>query len=124
MHGKERGVGAWRAAAGVCVRQNYTMKTTFDLARVAVVLVRPSHPGNIGSAARAMKTMGIADLALVRPRHFPHAEADALAYADEEDADLIIDGLFGAGLDRPIEGPVEPALLRLSDGGYPAREIG
>lgn len=61
------------------MRQNYTMKATYDLSRVAVVLVRPSHPGNIGAAARAMKTMGLMDLLLVRPRHFPHAEADAMA---------------------------------------------
>jgi len=47
--------------------------------RIRVVLSRPSHPGNIGAAARAMKTMGFADLALVQPREFPHAEATALA---------------------------------------------
>jgi len=49
------------------------------LARVRVVLVETSHPGNIGAAARAMKTMGIDALVLVRPRHFPHAEAEAMA---------------------------------------------
>ena len=48
-------------------------------ARICVVLSRPSHPGNIGAAARAMKTMGFDDLRLVRPRHFPHREAEALA---------------------------------------------
>jgi tRNA/rRNA methyltransferase len=49
------------------------------LSRACVVLSRPSHPGNIGSAARAMKTMGFADLRLVAPRAFPSPEADALA---------------------------------------------
>jgi tRNA/rRNA methyltransferase len=44
-----------------------------------VVLSHPSHPGNIGAAARAMKTMGFADLALVRPRHFPDPDATAMA---------------------------------------------
>jgi tRNA (cytidine32/uridine32-2'-O)-methyltransferase len=43
------------------------------------VLVGTSHPGNIGSAARAMKTMGFDRLVLVAPERFPHAEADALA---------------------------------------------
>lgn len=43
------------------------------------VLVETSHPRNIGSAARAMRTMGFTDLALVRPHRFPHAEATALA---------------------------------------------
>ncbi|MEC5396828.1 RNA methyltransferase [Uliginosibacterium sp. H1] len=49
------------------------------LSRVRVVLTRPSHPGNIGSAARAMKTMGLSRLYLVQPRAFPHPEAEALA---------------------------------------------
>lgn len=55
------------------------MKTPPALARIAVVLARPSHPGNIGGCARAMKTMGLADLVLVAPRAFPHPEAEALA---------------------------------------------
>lgn len=46
---------------------------------VRIVLIEPSHPGNIGSVARAMKNMDLSDLALVRPRSFPHAEASALA---------------------------------------------
>jgi tRNA/rRNA methyltransferase len=47
--------------------------------RIAVVLSRPSHPGNIGAAARALKTMGFADLRLVGPKRFPDPEATALA---------------------------------------------
>ncbi|MEA3134841.1 MAG: tRNA (cytidine32/uridine32-2-O)-methyltransferase [Gammaproteobacteria bacterium] len=46
---------------------------------VRIVLIDPSHPGNIGSVARAMKNMAITDLVLVRPRSFPHAESNALA---------------------------------------------
>ena len=46
---------------------------------VRIVLLDPSHPGNIGSVARAMKNMALRELVLVRPRAFPHAEADALA---------------------------------------------
>src|ERR1700685_663556 len=48
-------------------------------ALVRIVLIDPSHPGNIGSVARAMKNMALADLTLVRPRAFPHAESNALA---------------------------------------------
>src|SRR5271170_5925820 len=48
-------------------------------ALVRVVLIDPSHPGNIGSVARAMKNMALTDLVLVRPRNFPHPEALALA---------------------------------------------
>ena len=44
-----------------------------------IVLVETSHPGNIGAAARAMKTMGLSRLVLVRPQSFPHADASARA---------------------------------------------
>jgi tRNA (cytidine32/uridine32-2'-O)-methyltransferase len=44
-----------------------------------IVLVGTQHPGNIGSAARAMKTMGLSRLMLVAPLRFPDREAYALA---------------------------------------------
>jgi TrmH family RNA methyltransferase len=46
---------------------------------IRIVLVRPSHPGNIGSAARAMKTMGLESLWLVAPERFPATEATVMA---------------------------------------------
>jgi TrmH family RNA methyltransferase len=46
---------------------------------IRIVLVGISHPGNIGSAARAMKTMGLTELALVAPARYPSPEATALA---------------------------------------------
>jgi tRNA (cytidine32/uridine32-2'-O)-methyltransferase len=46
---------------------------------IRIVLVAPSHPGNIGAVARAMKNMALEELVLVRPRQFPHAEATARA---------------------------------------------
>jgi len=49
------------------------------LASVRVVLHAPRPPGNIGAAARAMKTMGLADLRLVRPERYPDPEADRRA---------------------------------------------
>lgn len=55
------------------------MSALDPLSRLRVVLVGTTHPGNIGSAARAMKTMGLARLVLVAPRAFPHPEAEALA---------------------------------------------
>jgi tRNA (cytidine32/uridine32-2'-O)-methyltransferase len=48
-------------------------------ARIRVVLVGTQHPGNIGSAARALKTMGLSRLVLVAPERYPHADANALA---------------------------------------------
>jgi tRNA (cytidine32/uridine32-2'-O)-methyltransferase len=46
---------------------------------IRIVLVGTTHPGNIGAVARAMKNMGLNDLALVNPRHFPHEDATARA---------------------------------------------
>lgn len=46
---------------------------------VRIVLVGTTHPGNIGATARAMKNMGLRDLALVAPRVFPSEEATARA---------------------------------------------
>jgi len=46
---------------------------------VQIVLVETSHPGNIGSVARAMKNMGLANLSLINPKKFPHQDATALA---------------------------------------------
>jgi TrmH family RNA methyltransferase len=46
---------------------------------IRIVLVAPSHPGNIGAAARAMKNMALEELVLVNPRQFPHPEANARA---------------------------------------------
>lgn len=49
------------------------------LDQVRVVLVAPAEPGNIGACARAMKTMGLRQLHLVSPRHYPHADASRMA---------------------------------------------
>jgi TrmH family RNA methyltransferase len=46
---------------------------------IRIVLVGTTHPGNIGAVARAMKNMGVTDLALVEPRYFPDKEATARA---------------------------------------------
>ncbi len=56
------------------------MNTTLSLLdRIRFVLVETTHPGNIGAVARAMKTQCLRRLELVRPRHFPNAEALARA---------------------------------------------
>jgi len=46
---------------------------------IRIVLSGTSHPGNIGAAARAMKTMGLERLCLVAPQRFPAAEATVMA---------------------------------------------
>lgn len=50
-----------------------------SLSNIRIVMVETTHPGNIGATARAMKTMGLANLVLVNPKIFPSAEATAMA---------------------------------------------
>ncbi len=46
---------------------------------IRIVLVETSHPGNIGSTARAMKTMGLSNLYLVKPKQFPDRQAHEMS---------------------------------------------
>jgi tRNA/rRNA methyltransferase len=80
----------------------HDMNSTLDAVRV--VLVATSHPGNIGSAARAMKTMGLTRLVLVNPKRFPDPEATALASgaADVLEAATIVDSLDAALADTTL----------------------
>lgn len=58
---------------------------------IRIVLVATSHPGNIGSTARAMKTMGLHRLYLVSPKIFPDPRAHELAAgADDLFANTVI----------------------------------
>lgn len=68
------------------------------LPRVRIVLVATTHPGNIGAAARAMKTMGLSRLVLVAPRYFPAPEATALAAGADDllDAAVVVPDLDAA----------------------------
>jgi tRNA/rRNA methyltransferase len=72
-----------------------------SFARLRVVLVRTTHPGNIGGAARAMKTMGLARLALVAPRRFPDPQAEAMATGAD---DLLARAQVSATLDEALAG--------------------
>jgi tRNA/rRNA methyltransferase len=81
------------------------------LSAIRVVLVAPSHPGNIGSAARAMYTMGLDRLVLVNPRHFPHPEAVALASG----ATPVLDAARAV---RTLDEALDGAVLAV---GYSAR---
>ena len=69
------------------------------LAGLRVVLCRTSHAGNIGGAARAMKVMGLSDLALVSPRDFPSPEATTRATGA---ADLLDRARVVATLDEAV----------------------
>ena len=77
----------------------YAMNSKLNLLNnFRIVLCQTSHPGNIGSAARAMKTMGLTQLYLVQPKHFPDKEANALACnaVDLLENAVVCDSLEGA----------------------------
>ena len=71
------------------------------LGNFRVVLCQTSHPGNIGSAARAMKTMGLTQLYLVQPDKFPDAHATALSTGA---ADLLENAVVTATLAEALNG--------------------
>ncbi len=77
-------------------------KPLFD--RIRFVLVETSHPGNIGSAARAMKTMGFSELVLVSPRD-PDAlqSEEAIALASGA-TDVLSNARIVATLDEALSG--------------------
>ena len=84
------------------------MKAGGPLSRIRVVLLRPSHPGNIGAAARAMKTMGITQLRLVRPKRFPHPDARAMAAGA---ADVLESAHACASLEEALAGTTYSVAL-------------
>jgi tRNA (cytidine32/uridine32-2'-O)-methyltransferase len=57
---------------------------------IRFVLVRTSHPGNIGAAARAIRTMGFTRLVLVAPHKYPHADATAMAAGADDVLENIV----------------------------------
>ncbi|MBF0255394.1 MAG: tRNA (cytosine(32)/uridine(32)-2'-O)-methyltransferase TrmJ [Gammaproteobacteria bacterium] len=71
------------------------------LSNIRIVLVETSHPGNIGAVARAMKNMNLAELALVRPKLFPSADATARASGAD---DLLAQALQFDSLSEALQG--------------------
>lgn len=70
------------------------------LDQIRIVLVNTSHPGNIGSAARAMKTMGLSQLYLVEPEQFPHEKANELASGA---GDVLEQAIVVSDLDQALQ---------------------
>ncbi|MCC7487602.1 MAG: RNA methyltransferase [Burkholderiales bacterium] len=79
------------------------MSAADPLANVRVVLCGTAHPGNIGAAARALKTMGLSRLVLVAPQRFPDPQAEWLAVGA---ADLLHAARVCSSLDEALEGSV------------------
>jgi len=75
---------------------------------IRVVLSRPSHPGNIGAAARAMKTMGLSRLWLVSPASFPDPVAEARASGA---GDVLAGARVTDSLQEALSGTVLAAAL-------------
>lgn len=76
------------------------MDRTDLLSNVRVVLSHTSHPGNIGAAARAMKTMGLSRLYLINPKHFPDAQADAMSAGA---TDILEQAVVCASLEQALQ---------------------
>tara|TARA_B100001989_G_scaffold98249_1_gene68630 strand:+ start:191 stop:928 length:738 start_codon:yes stop_codon:yes gene_type:complete len=68
---------------------------------VKVVLVGTTHPGNIGAAARAIKNMGIFNLALVKPKEFP---SDIAIYRSKAAKDILENAEIYESLEDAIAG--------------------
>ena len=68
---------------------------------IRIVLVNTSHTGNIGSTARAMKTMGLSELYLVDPVSAPDGQASALAAGA---GDVLANATTVSSLSEAIEG--------------------
>lgn len=89
---------------------------------IRIVLVNTSHPGNIGAAARAMKTMGLEQLYLVNPRYFPHVDATARAAGAD---DILENAVITSSLFDALQGSsvVFGTSIRFRDVSLPKLEI-
>ncbi|MFT4058713.1 MAG: tRNA (cytosine(32)/uridine(32)-2'-O)-methyltransferase TrmJ [Legionella sp.] len=72
-----------------------------NLSSIRIILVATSHPGNIGSTARAMKTMGLQSLYLVTPKSFPDLKAKEMAAGAD---DLLASAMITATLEEALAG--------------------
>ena len=84
------------------------MNPLCPLANVRIVLSHTSHSGNIGAAARAMKTMGLDALFLVNPKSFPDKEAEARAVGAW---DVLNTARICTSLDEALSGTVLAAAI-------------
>ena len=81
-----------------------------SLSNIRIVLVEPSHPGNIGGAARALKTMGLERLYLVNPGRYPDPQAEWRAAGAGDVLSGLIAGLMARGF-APMDAAATGAWL-------------
>jgi tRNA/rRNA methyltransferase len=99
---------------------------------IRIVLCQTSHPGNIGSTARAMKTMGLSRLYLVNPKYFPDGQAKSLAVnaTDVLDAAVVVASLDDAIADCQFvigvsgkERSLSQQVMTVREAAYEVRSI-
>lgn len=100
--------------------EDYT--THRNLAKIKIVLIETSHPGNIGAVARAMKNMGLSQLVLVNPKEYPSqvASARASSAADILNAAQVFNTLEEAVADCQV---VVGASARLRKVSWPQMDV-
>ena len=93
---------------------NHVLNKQNHFYNIRVVLSHTTHPGNIGAAARAMKTMGLHHLYLINPRLFPDPQADAMAAGAD---DVLRDAVVCSSIDEALNGVAYTVALtaRLRD---------
>ena len=84
------------------------MNPPCPLDNIRIILSHPSHPGNIGAAARAMKTMGLESLYLVNPKSFPDKEAETRSAGA---TDILNNSKVCTSLDEALNGTVLAAAI-------------
>jgi TrmH family RNA methyltransferase len=88
-----------RSGAGMAGSDSELLQSR--LARIRIILINTTHPGNIGATARAMKVMGLSSLHLVTPKIFPNADATAMASGAD---DLLQSAVVHDSLDSALAG--------------------
>jgi len=89
---------------------------TPNLNHIKIVLVDPSHAGNIGAVARAMKNMGLSSLTLVNPKQFPDQQAVARSAGAHDllDTAVVVNSLDDAISDASLVIGTSTRARRLS----------
>lgn len=77
------------------------MSPSSPLDNVRIVLSHTSHPGNIGAAVRAMKTMGLTSINLINPKSFPDKTADIRAVGAR---DILNQAKVFTNIDEALDG--------------------
>ena len=104
LHGRiidGAGVSCFNVIRAISANAVFQVNAVDPLRNIRVVLCETAHPGNIGAAARAIKTMGLSRLVLVGPKRYPDPQADWLAVGA---GDVLKEARVCASLDEALAG--------------------